>query len=65
MRTKNNLDCYCCYADHGIGIIIKRNNKNILELKDNAFSKMKFNFFFQNYKNLMNLKEFEEVVKLI
>ena len=65
MRTKNNLDCYCCNADHGIGIILKRNNNNILKLDISAFSNLKFNFFFQNYKHLMNLKEFEEVIKII
>ena len=65
MRTKENLDCYCCYADQGIGFILKRRNKNLLNIKTNNFSKIKFNYFFQNYKNLMNLKEYDEILKII
>ena len=65
MRTKENLDCYCCYADYGIGIILKRKNSNLLKINVKNFSKMKYNYFFYNYKDLMNLKEYEEILEII
>ena len=65
VRTKKNLDSYCCYADQGIGFILKRENKNLLEWDIHDFSKIKFNYYFYNYKNLMNLKEYDEIFKLI
>ena len=65
MRTKNNLDSYCCFADEGIGVILKRDNKNLLDLEIKDFSKMEFNYFFNNYKKLMNLKEFDEILNKI
>ncbi|MDC1112212.1 class I SAM-dependent methyltransferase [Candidatus Pelagibacter sp.] len=65
VRTKKNVDSYTCYADQGIGVIFKRPNKNLLDLKINKFSKLKFKDYFFNYKNYMNLISFEELKKEI
>ena len=65
VRTRDNLDSYCCNADHGIGIILKRKNKNKLQTNISDFSKIEFNYFFNNYKKLMNLQEFDELLKII
>ena len=65
MRTKDDLDCYCCYADQGIGVILKRKNKNQLTIKFKKFSDIKFNYYFDNYKKLMCLKEYNEIIKLL
>ena len=62
-RTKSDLDCYTCYADWGIGVIFKRQNSNLLTLDETNFKKLKFNFFFHNYKKLMNIIEFEDLLK--
>jgi predicted O-methyltransferase YrrM len=64
-RTKENLDSFCFYADQGIGIIRKRKNKNKLLLNITDFSKIKYNYFFYNYKELMNLKEFNKILEII
>ena len=53
MRTDPNLDCYTCCADHGIGIIFKKDNKNLLDIKINNFKKLKFIDFYNNHKKLM------------
>ena len=37
-RTNENADTYTCIADHGIGIILKRKNKNLLHLEKKNFS---------------------------
>ncbi len=62
-RTKTYLDCYTCYADWGIGVIFKRQNSDILKINQKNFKKLKFNFFFHNYKKLMNIIEFDDLIK--
>ena len=64
-RTKEYLDTYTCYADFGIGVIFNRKNRSILNINNNNFSKIKFEEYFHNYKKLMNLIEYEELVKII
>ena len=43
------------FADHGIGMILKRPNKKLLNLGIKNFKKMKFEDFFYNYKNYLNI----------
>ena len=62
-RTQKNLDTYTCYADHGIGVIFKRDNKNILNLEIDNFKKLKFEDYFYNYKEYMNLINYTELKK--
>ena len=64
-RTNVDIDTYTCYADFGIGVILNRKNKNILDIKYNEFSKIKFNDYFTNYKEYMNIIEFEDLLKVI
>ena len=64
-RTKKDLDCYTCYADGGIGVVLKRQNRNILNLDTNNFEKLKFKAFFQNYEKLMNIVNLDQLIKII
>ena len=64
-RNSKDIDVYTCYADHGIGVILKRPNRNPLDYSKKDYSKLKFNEYFHNYKKLMNIIEYEELVKLI
>ena len=64
-RTKQNIDGYCCYADQGIGVFLKRQNKNRLILNIKKFSKFKFNDFANNYKTYLDLIEYDELIKII
>jgi len=64
-RTNKNIDTYTCYADFGIGVILNRKNQNILNIKYNEFSKIKFKDYFTNYKEYMNIIEFEDLLKVI
>tara|TARA_B100000029_G_scaffold287480_1_gene281198 strand:- start:324 stop:1043 length:720 start_codon:yes stop_codon:yes gene_type:complete len=63
-RTFDNLDTYTCYADSGIGIILKRKNRAKLSLKTDDFSKLKFYDYYKNFKGYMNLVEFSELENL-
>ena len=60
-RTLDNVDTYTCYADLGIGVILKRKNKSILTINNKNFLKLKFLDYFNNFKKYMNLVEFEDL----
>lgn len=64
-RTDEKLDTYCLNADEGIGIIFKRKNKNLLNLKAKNFEKLKYDDFIKNYKNYLNLIEYKDLLKII
>jgi len=64
-RTKETIDTYTCYADHGIGVIFNRKNKNVLNISVDDYSKINFNDYFHNYKKFMNLIEYEDLIKII
>ncbi len=64
-RTNKDIDVYTCYADFGIGVILKRPNRNLLEYSNKNFSNLKFEDYFYNYKKIMNLIEYDDLIKLI
>ena len=64
-RTIEEIDTYTCYADYGIGVIFKRKNRNKLELKDQNFSKLKFSYYFHDYKKIMNVIDYKELTEII
>ena len=65
VRTNRNFDSYCCFADEGLGVILKRENKNILDLNNKNFKKFSFNDYVNNFKEYLNLIEYEDLIKII
>lgn len=65
IRSNDNYDSYCCYADEGIGVILKRPNKNKLNLNIEKFKNFNFNFYVENYQKFLNLIEYEELIKIV
>ena len=65
VRVKDDVDAYCCYADQGIGVILKRKNRNKLNLNTVKFSKFNFNEFAQNYLKYLNIIEYEDLIKIV
>ena len=65
VRTNKNLDSCVCYADMGLGIIIKRKNSNLLKINLQDFSKMKFKDYFYNYKKYMNIISDKEIINFV
>ena len=63
-RTLDHVDTYTCYADMGIGIILKNKNKKKLKIDIKDFSKLKFSDYFKNFKEYMNIVEYWELEKL-
>ena len=64
-RKSKDIDVYTCYADYGIGVIIKRPNRNLLDNLDKDSSSLKFHDYFHNHKNLMNIIEYEKLIEII
>ena len=64
-RTNPDLDVYTCYADHGIGVILKRKNRNLLKIDNKDFSNLKFKDYFYNYKSWMNVISFDKLIKIV
>ena len=64
IRTFDDLDTYTCYADFGIGIILKRKNKFKLNINSKNFSKLKFKDYQNNFKKFMNIIDVKELNNL-
>tara|TARA_B100001248_G_scaffold227969_1_gene186674 strand:- start:84 stop:803 length:720 start_codon:yes stop_codon:yes gene_type:complete len=64
-RTYKDLDTYTCYADHGIGVIFKKPNKNQLNLDRENFLNLRFKDYFENYKRYMNLISYSKLIELV
>ena len=61
-RTFKDLDICVCTIDHGVSVIKKRNNSNLLKLDTKDFKNLKYKFYFKNYKTIMNPKSFEDTI---
>ena len=64
-RRSKDVDVYTCYADYGIGIILKRPNRNLLNHIKKDSSSLKFDDYFKDYNNLMNIIEYEKLMEII
>ena len=64
-RTKINLDMYTCLADQGIGVILRRENKNILNLSCKDFKRLKFAEYYKNNQEYMNIIKFAELKQIV
>ena len=64
-RTMENIDTYTCKADHGLGIILKRPNRNLLTLNIDHFKKLKFKDYYIYHKNFMNIIEVDDLDQLL
>tara|TARA_B100000029_G_scaffold486763_1_gene541439 strand:- start:400 stop:1071 length:672 start_codon:yes stop_codon:yes gene_type:complete len=64
-RTMKDIDTYTCKADHGLGMIFKRKNKNLLSLDISNFKKLKFKDYYINHKNFMNIIEADDIDKIL
>ncbi len=65
IRNKESVDSYCCNADQGIGVILKRKNENQLSLNIQNYDKLNFNNYIDDYKEYSNLIEYENLIKII
>ena len=64
VRTYHDVDTYTLKADHGLGIILKRKNTNILNLKIQNFKNLKFSQYFNRHKEFMNTISLDQLDKI-
>jgi hypothetical protein len=53
-RTSPNIDTCTILADQGIGMILKRKNRNLLDINCKNFKALKFKDYYNNYEKFMN-----------
>jgi hypothetical protein len=63
-RTYEHADTYTCKADHGIGVIFKRKNRNRLNINNTSFKKLKFADYYNNHQQYMNIIRYEELERV-
>jgi len=63
-RTFDQADTYTIIADHGLGIIFKRKNRNLLDLKITNFKKLKYADYYNNHMKFMNLINYDNLEKI-
>ena len=64
-RKSQDLDVYTCNADFGIGVIFKRPNQNMLNYPKNDYANLSFEDYFKDNKKMMNIIEFDQLMKII
>ena len=62
LRQNTDLEIFTCEIDQGIGIIKKNKNTSILKI-DKPIEKLKFEDYYENYKNYMRIISLEEFKK--
>ena len=60
LRTNPKLDTYTCQIDFGVGVIIDRNNTDLLDCKVSDFSKLKFKDYFYNHDKFMRIINYDK-----
>ena len=64
-RNNKDVDVYTCNADYGIGVIFNRPNNNLLNQTICDYKNFKFEEYYNNYNKLMNIIEYDDLLKLI
>ena len=63
-RTIQSVDTYTCLADHGLGFIFNRPNRNLLKIENKNFKKLRFSEYYKNHDEFMNLVNFRDLKKI-
>ena len=63
LRQKENLEIFTCAIDQGIGIIKKNKNSSILKI-EKSINKLKFEDYYNNYKEYLRVISLEEFKKM-
>jgi hypothetical protein len=65
VRTNKNLDTLTIIADHGLGLIRKRKNSNILKDQITDFKKLKFADYYKKHQEYMNPVHYKDLFRFI
>ena len=64
-RTRIDIDTYTIEADQGLGLILKRKNKDLLVDKIENFKNLKFRDYYVHHKKFMRIIDENDVLEII
>ena len=64
-RTRIDIDTYTIEADQGLGLILKRKNKDLLVDKIENFKNLKFKDYYIHHKKFMRIIDENDVLEII
>ena len=64
-RTRADIDTYTIEADQGLGLILKRKNKDILVDEIENFKNLKFKDYYTHHKKFMRIVDENDVLEII
>ena len=64
-RTRIDIDTYTIEADQGLGLILKRKNKDLLIDKIENFKNLKFRDYYIHHKKFMRIIDENDVLEII
>ena len=65
LRTRENINTLTCKIDMGVAVINIKQNKKKLNIKTIDFKDLKFRDYYYNYKEYMNIIDYEELLKIL
>lgn len=60
-RTRNDCDIVTCKIDHGVSIVRKIPNKDLLKINVNNFKNLKFEDFYNNYQRYLRVIDYDVI----
>ena len=64
-RTWDYINTYTVLSDQGLGVIKKEKNSDILNIPISSFKKLKYKFFYENYKKIMRTITYDKILEII
>lgn len=65
LRTRENINTLTCKIDMGVAVINIQQNKKKLNIETIDFKDLKFRDYYYNYKEYMNIIDYEELLKIL
>ena len=65
LRTREEIDTYTIKADQGLGLVLKRKNKDILVHNIQNFKKLLFKDYYTHHNEFMRLIEEKKILEVI
>lgn len=64
-RSRKEYDIVTCNIDHGVSLIKKKQNKDLLQIQIKDFKKLKFKDFYENYNRYMRIMNYENILDFL
>lgn len=65
LKTRENINTLTCKIDMSVAVINIQQNKKKLNIETIDFKDLKFRDYYYNYKEYMNIIDYEELLKIL